>query len=110
MPQMSMFACGEYATKFNDKMVRLQENEVIIAIPHSSPTDFLSGLQSGIIEMVKSLLSVGGLERELVLDEETSEGCICALTLVQATLIDPEMIEMAQDLASQVMPKPTPPE
>lgn len=91
-------------------MVQLRENEVIITVSHSSPTDFLSGLQSGIIEMVKSILSVGGMERELVLDMDTSEGCICALELVQATLIDPKMIEVAQELASKVMPIPNPPE
>lgn len=68
------------------EMVTLQENEVVITISHPSPADFLSGLQTGIIEMVKSLLSVGGMERTLVLDTDTTEGCICALELVQATL------------------------
>lgn len=72
--------------------------------------DFLGGLQVGIIEMVKSLLSVKGIERELVLDEHTRDGCINALELVQATLIDPKMIAMAQELAAKVMPAPNPPE
>jgi hypothetical protein len=89
-------------------MVQFRENEVIITISHPSPTDFLGGLQTGIIEMVKSLLSVGPPERELALDAETSEGCIYALELVQATLIDPEMIEVAQELAGKVIPPPDP--
>ena len=91
-------------------MVEIKQDSIVITVPHSSPTDFLGGLQSGIIEMVKSLLSVGEPERGLVLDTETSEGCIHALELVQATLVDPEMIEMAQELAGKVMPPPEPPQ
>jgi hypothetical protein len=83
-------------------MVELKENEVIITISHPSPADFLSGLQTGIIEMVKSLLSVGGIERTLVLDTDTTEGCICALELVQSTLIDPEILVVASEVADQV--------
>ena len=91
-------------------MVHLQENEIVITIPHDSPADFLGGLQAGIIEMVKSLLSVGGQERELVLDSQTTDGCIHALTLVQATLADPNAIQIVQELAGRVIPAYEPPE
>lgn len=91
-------------------MVQLRENELVITIPHESPADFLGRLQSGILEMVKSLLSVSGPQRELVLDSETSEGCIHALGLVQATLADPNAIQLVQELADRVMPPHDPPE
>jgi hypothetical protein len=91
-------------------MVTLNEDVVVITVPHDSPANFLARLQTGIIEMVKSLLSVGGLESELVLDADTKDGCIKALELVQATLMDPKMIEVAQEFAAKVMPTPKPPE
>jgi hypothetical protein len=83
-------------------MVELNEKEIVITIPHPSPADYLRGLQLGVIEMVKSLLSVGPPLKELVMDSETSEGCICALELVQATMIDPSVLELASEIADQV--------
>ncbi len=91
-------------------MVTLDENAVVITVPHDSPADFLARLQTGILEMVKSLLSVHGMESELVLDADTKDGCINALALVQATLVDPKMIKAAQELAAKVMPEYNPPE
>ncbi len=92
------------------EMVTLNEDSVVITVPHDSPGDFLGRLQIGIIEMVKSLLSVHGMEAELVLDEDTRDGCINALAMVQATLVDPKMIKAAQELAAKVMPEYNPPE
>lgn len=91
-------------------MVTLNENTVVITVTHDSPADFLARLQTGIIEMVKSLLSVGGVESGLVLDADTKDGCVNALELVQATLADPKMIKAAQELAAKVMPAYNPPE
>lgn len=83
-------------------MIDLKEKEVVIVIPASEPAETLKRLQAGLIEMVKSLISVEGIESELVLDTNTKDGCICALELVQATLIDPEVQVLALQIANEV--------
>lgn len=80
-------------------MVTRQENQIVITIPATSPAETLAKLQRGIIEMVKTLLSMGTASKDLTLDRDTSEGCIYALDLLKESLFDPETIEAAQAVA-----------
>jgi hypothetical protein len=83
-------------------MVSLQENQIVITIATPSPAETLAELQTGIIEMVKTLLSMGSEGSDLELDRDTANGGYCALQLLQATLFDPATIEAAQDLATAI--------
>lgn len=83
-------------------MIELKQNELAITIPTLSPTETLSGLQSGLIEMMKTILLTGSEGQDVEIDRPTANGCVSALTLLEATLIDPEIQEMAICIADQV--------
>jgi hypothetical protein len=83
-------------------MIDLKQKEIAITIPTDSPAETLSGLQSGIIEMVKTILSMGSEGNDLEVDRPTANGCVSALELLEATLIDPEILEATMCIADQV--------
>ena len=83
-------------------MVQLQENQIIITIPTPNPAQTLAEIQSGIIEMIKTILSTGTEERDLELDRPTANGGYFILDLLQATLFDPATVEAAQAVAAVI--------
>jgi hypothetical protein len=83
-------------------MVQLLENQIIITIPTPSPAETLTEMQSGIIEMLKTLLSIGSEGKDLELGRPTANGGYFALELLQATLFDPATVEAAQALATAI--------
>jgi hypothetical protein len=83
-------------------MVQLLENQIIITIPTPSPAETLTELQSGIIEMMKTILSIGNEDKDLELDRSTANGGYFALQLLQATLFDPATVEAAQAMTTLI--------
>ncbi len=83
-------------------MIELKQRELAITIPTLSPAETLSGLQSGIIEMVKTILLTGSEGQDVEIDRPTANGCVSALELLQATLIEPEILEETMCIADQV--------
>ncbi len=84
-------------------MIELKQRELAITIPTLSPAETLSGLQSGIIEMVKTILLAGSEGSDVELDRPTANGCVSALELLQATLIGPEILEATMCITDQVI-------
>lgn len=86
-------------------MIELKQRELAITIQTPYPAETLSGLQTGIIEMVKTILSMGREGRDLEVDRPTANGCVSALDLLAATLIDPDGLETTahiSDLATSL--------
>jgi hypothetical protein len=83
-------------------MVQLQENQIIITISTPTPAQTLSEIQSGIIEMIKTILSSGSEDKDLVLDRPTANGGYFILDLLQATLFDPATVEATQVVAAAI--------
>lgn len=83
-------------------MVQLLENQIVITIPSPSPAETLAEMQSGIIEIVKTLLAMGAEGKDLELDRPTANGGYFALELLQATLFDAATVEAAQALATGI--------
>ncbi len=84
-------------------MVTLQENQIVIVIATPSPAETLAEMQKGIIEMMKTLLSMGSEGDDLALDRATANGGYFALQLLQATLFDPATVEAAQEIATDIL-------
>lgn len=89
----------------NIDMVEINETGVAISIEHPAPHEFVHALQTGAIEVVQSVLSASS-HPELVIGEETMQGCVNILEVVKATLPDPQMMETLHELAHKVMPPP----
>ena len=89
-------------------MVEYNKSGVVITVSTPDPHGFVHAFQTVIINMVQSLLSVGGLEEGLALDSDTRDGCRNALEVVKATLADPEMLLGVQILADRVVPPSEP--
>ncbi len=70
-------------------MVALHENSIIITIPTPNPAQTLAEIQSGIIEMMKTILTSGSEDKDLELDRPTANGGYFVLEFLQATLSDP---------------------
>jgi hypothetical protein len=87
-------------------MVQYNEESVVVTIENPHPHEFIHALQTGVINMVQSLLTVRGINEDLILDDETKEGCWNALEVVKATLPDPQVMETIGELAQRVMPPP----
>lgn len=83
-------------------MVQLLENQIIITISTPSPAETLREMQTGIIEMMKTILSIGSEDKDLELDRPTANGGYFVLDLLQATLFDPATVEAAQALATAI--------
>jgi hypothetical protein len=56
----------------------------------------------GIIEMMKTILAMGGEGKDLELDRPTANGGYFVLDLLQATLFDPATVEAAQVMADVI--------
>jgi hypothetical protein len=83
-------------------MVALLENQIVITISTPSPAETLAEIQSGIIEMMKTILSIGTEGKDLELDRATANGGYFILELLQATLFDPATVEAAQAMATVI--------
>ena len=83
-------------------MVALHENSIVITISTPSPPETLAEMQSGIIQMMKTILSIGSEGEDLEIDRATANGGYFILELLQATLFDPAMVEVAQALATAI--------
>lgn len=83
-------------------MLELNNDEVVIKITHPAPAEYVDGLQRGILAVVKTVLSTGAQGEDPDIDRETAEGCVHALELLEATLIDPEILVVASEVADQV--------
>jgi hypothetical protein len=70
-------------------MVALHENQIIITISTPTPAETLAEIQSGIIEIMKTILASGSEDKDLVLDRPTANGGYFVLEFLQATLPDP---------------------
>jgi hypothetical protein len=70
-------------------MVALHENSIVITISTPTPAQTLAEIQSGIIEMIKTILTSGSEDKDLVLDRPTANGGYFVLEFLQATLPDP---------------------
>lgn len=83
-------------------MVALLENQIVITISTPSPAETLAEIQSGIIEMMKTILSSGSEDKDLELDRPTANGGYFVLDLLQATLFAPATVEAAQVMAAMI--------
>lgn len=86
-------------------MLALNENQIVITIATQSPAETLAALQSGIIEMMKTILSMGSEGQDLELDRATANGGVMALELLQATLFDTAIIEAVQAMSDSILAK-----
>jgi hypothetical protein len=83
-------------------MIEMKQNGLSITIPTPYPADTLSELQIGIIEMVKTILSIGREGRDLEVDRPTANGCVSVLDLLAATLIDSKVLETVTYISDQM--------
>jgi hypothetical protein len=83
-------------------MIALHENSIVITISTPSPAETLAEMQNGIIEMMKTILSIGTEDKDLELDRPTANGGYFILDLLQATLFDPATVEAAQAMANVI--------
>lgn len=65
-------------------MVKIEENKLIITLPHPCPADALQDLQKGIIAALKYQCEY--YNTELGFEEELLEGNVLLLQLLEATL------------------------
>lgn len=84
-------------------MVTYEEEKAVIAVEHPAPHEFIHQFQTGAIEVVQSILSAIHIP-ELVIGDETTQGCWNILEMVKQTLPEPDILEKALELAAQVMP------
>ncbi len=83
-------------------MIDVRKKELAITIQTDSPVETLMAIQIGIIEVARTLLSIGNEGSDLVLDRPTSNGVLSMMDLLHATLIDPVILETTMCITDQV--------
>ncbi len=84
-------------------MVTLLENQIIITISTPTPAETLAEIQSGIIEMIKTILSSGGEDKDLELDRPTANWGYFILDLLsRESGFDPATVEAVQSMAAPI--------
>jgi hypothetical protein len=81
-------------------MVQYNEESVSVTVETPSPFDFIHEFQTGALEVVQTVLSTIDHE-ELVIGNETTQGCWNILEMVKATLPDPKTMEKVHELMAK---------
>jgi hypothetical protein len=87
-------------------MTSIGKEMILIKIATPNACDTFSKIQHGIIDTVQHIIGANANGNEVILDAKTAKSLCVMLETLRGTLVDPETVQAAMELAALVMPPP----